>query len=422
MTISLDRVKSLCASWLLFFSFVSFESFWRFIGVGYNGIVELALAVLVFFAIISRVNSVYLILDRYRHLLLLLLLPFFSYILIISFISGVSRADLFVYVLFSQFISIVFTSLIIASNLGATVYRHQNSKKSSRWGFNVFIIVVAFLTIYINQKAGGSHKVFNQNWVVIGLTSWLILSLLERLRNEVFVGIRSLTLTYLILMFAAIVMGSLGVAITACILVFLCLFNWLGRKVFFLFAYSPIISISYIIFFTDFEFLWVNDYLNDVLQAKIPLDYSSGRFYSWDLAINLFREEPALFVFGGGLDNASNLYFANEGVTASGHNFWIESMFRAGLLGVMFLLLPFIVMYNLILKFRGQGSHSKTYVIAFVSMILLGFFYDLGGFTHLPGTFFLKGVLCCIFVVSIPDRLAHPASVSNQFLGYQARL
>jgi len=76
----------------------------------------------------------------------------------------------------------------------------------------------------------------------------------------------------------------------------------------------------------------------------------------------IFRR-PDVYDFGGGVDSASNLYFSSKGVTASGHNFWIETLFRIGVFGVLINILPYILIYFIMKYYRVREDYKSIYVV-----------------------------------------------------------
>jgi hypothetical protein len=326
----------------------------------------------------------------------------------------VSRVDLFVFVIFTQISLIVMSFLIMQK--GELLEKRKLSLpgfRGSGFLFSVPLISICFLGYYVNSMAGGAHSVFNQNWLVIGLFSFLLLCVVDHIGKGNRLPRFSFILPVLSITMSAFFLGSLGGTLSGLVLFVLIVFKFMSGTIMVLSMFFPIFSLVLMSTVFQFDFVSINGWISGLIDAPIEVDYSSGRFASWDFVLKKFSEDPMFMIFGGGVDSASNLYFSSKGVTASGHNFWIETLFRIGVFGVLINILPYILMYFIMKYYRVREDYKSIYVVVFVFMTALGFFYDIGGFTHLPGTFFYKGLLVLIFSISLSEAKGARAQVTG---------
>ena len=352
---------------------------------------------------------------RDSYLILWFLFFFLVYCVSLSMFRPVSRVDLFSFVVITQF-TLIMMALSIMQR-GVLGERHQLSLPGFS-GSGILLSIMAtsicLLAYFVNQLGGSAHSIFNQNWVVIGSFSFLILCMVDYVGKGNRVPRMGFLLPVLSITISAFLLGSLGGTLAGFVLLVIVIFRIMSGSIMILSVLIPLVSLVLLSTVFQFSFSSINGLIAGFISAPVEIDYSSGRFASWDFVLEKFSQDPMFMIFGGGVDNASNLYFSNEGVTASGHNFWIETLFRVGVLGVLINILPYIIMYYLMSHHRVRSDYKKAFVVVFVFMITLGVFYDIGGFTHLPGTFFYKGMLVLIFAVSVSE-------VKKKFRYYPAK-
>lgn len=389
---------------LIFFSFFTYESFWTyFVGV-YSPVVEYVLALSVVLVFLIYNGSIKRKIGSDNYLILWLLFLFLVYCFALSIFQSVSRVDLFAFVVVTQFTLILMVFMIMQR--GVLRGKHQLSLpqfSGSGFLFSVIAVFICLLAYYVNRLGGAAHSIFNQNWVIIGSFSFLLLCMVDYVGKGNSLPRMGLFLPVLSITISAFFLGSLGGTLAGLVLFIVIMFRINSGSIMVLSVLVPISCLVLMSTVFQFSFYSINGWITDLINAPVKIDYSSGRFTSWDFVLEKFSREPLFMIFGGGVDNASNLYFRNEGVTASGHNFWIETLFRVGVIGVLISIFPYIFMYFLMNNYRVRSDYKKAFVIVFVSMITLGIFYDIGGFTHLPGTFFYKGLLVLIFVISVSE-------------------
>lgn len=389
---------------LIFFSFFTYESFWTYFFGVYSPIAEyiLALSVVLVFLVYNR--SVKFRMGRDNYLILWFLFFFLVYCVSLSIFRSVSRVDLFVFVVITQFTLIVMVLAIMQRGvLGARRQLSLPGFNGSGFLFSVMAVSICLLAYYLNLLGGAAHSIFNQNWVIIGSFSFLLLCMVDYIGKGNRVPRMGLFLPVLSITVSAFLLGSLGGTLAGLVLLIIVMFRVMSGAIMIISVLIPLVSLVLLSTVFQFSFSSINGWITKLIDAPVEIDYSSGRFASWDFVLEKFSQEPLFMIFGGGVDSASNLYFSNEGVTASGHNFWIETLFRVGVLGVLINVLPYIVMYFLMSNYRVRPDYKKAFVTVFVFMITLGLFYDIGGFTHLSGTFFYKGMLVLIFAISVSE-------------------
>ncbi|MCJ8316214.1 hypothetical protein [Idiomarina sp.] len=329
----------------------------------------------------------------------------YMFFLVVTLINDVTRLDLLSFILVSQLLFFLLISCTLQVSFPSGKYFLTYESTKIKIIFFLLSAFFVFFVIYLNQHLGGAHSLINQNWLMIAFIEVYLLGELYCVVTGRYIK-RAYQLTYIsMLALLAFSASSLGVGLTA---VFLVIVSWLrlsGRFTIYGITFGPLLVIFLLVHVTDFRFNEINDFLNYKLDSPIPIDYSSGRFMSWDLALAEFRSNPQLLYLGGGLDNASNLYFSDFGITASGHNLWIETTFRIGLIGLVLIFLPYIYVYE---KLKATSSSKRIvnlFSLSYVSLFSLGFFYDVGGLTHLPGTLFFKAFPFIVFAFANKERV-----------------
>lgn len=130
-------------------------------------------------------------------------------------------------------------------------------------------------------------------------------------------------------------------------------------------------------------------FINTLSQHYLGDDLGHARSSRWASAFELGLESP---ITGYGLEAALPRVLDDQSIGAYIHNTWLEIFFRFGLLGLaIYSTMVFRIMRR---SLTPDPSVNASVVLIVFFLILL--VYDIGGYTHLPGTFgfwYLAGIL-----------------------------
>lgn len=382
------------------FLFYSFEAFWNFIGIKYNGVIAFLLAIPILFVFVSPSTRIKKKIDSDLLVLVALLFAPLLYYFGLSLVWGVKWGLLFFYEVAVQLTLSCFVCLVFLSNskpIAGRLYRDAKGK----FLLLFFVAGLPELILLINYANGGAQSVFNQNWVMIGSVSLALFSFSSFIVSGGAWTRRWNCLLFIAISLVALHLKSLGVAVSALLLGLVFLLDCASLRTALTSLVTPLAAMIVLVFFVEYDLFQINSLIARGIGTDVSVDYSSGRFGSWDLVINDFRTNLLSFIFGHGIDVPTNVYFTSVGTTASSHNFFLETVFRVGVAGALMNLLPFVVMLFIINRHRGL--HAKLFNVIFISFMMLSMFYDIGGFTHLVGTFFYKMLLSFVFVSYLRD-------------------
>lgn len=130
-----------------------------------------------------------------------------------------------------------------------------------------------------------------------------------------------------------------------------------NRFFFVVIAVGILILIGNLLFTRDllFRFLLMFDRLGDSYAGQ-SVDFSSGRFALWEMAIDMFKDNPFLGVGWGGFgDHGSELEHLNNV-----HNCLLQLMCETGLIGTIMICLPMFVIIKKILKLGNFRKEKNT--------------------------------------------------------------
>jgi len=284
----------------------------------------------------------------------------------------------------------------------------------SRWGltqkiyyiFSTPILLAIFLLIM-----GGKDKkhllefIFSFSLTFAFLGFFLNIINFHGTENENFLAVRFLNLVPLLFLFFRSIFTKIFIflmiffiieyfnsrTILAAILFFIFLYSireiiFKSKKIFYLINFAACLTLSV------FPVLFLLAFQEDTFLTSIFLSDEKGvdgRFLIWAEILLRISESPNLFIGNG--SNHDTLYYESEffGRNLSSHNMLLETIFRLGLLGYLFMIL---ILFGL-LNFCYQKKHIYSAQLAWITLICGMFLASLYEFILFDGSGILNNVI-----------------------------